>query len=151
MRKGFEGLHGLVRDHRGQDPLSGHLFLFTNKTKTRLKALVWDDSGLWVCAEGRFRPCIGHLATSYASVALLVYPPALLPICRLCAVAQTIALCRLRALPEEHPVDHSVDTRRPSDTQLHVAGHIPDQIHAAAEARYASAVENCIRVGIQHI
>jgi transposase len=59
MRKGFEGLHGLVRDHLGEDPLSGHLFLFTNKTKTRLKALVWDGSGLWVCAKrlekGRFR------------------------------------------------------------------------------------------------
>ena len=59
MRKGFEGLHGLVRDHLGQDPLSGHLFLFTNRTKTRLKALVWDGSGLWVCAKrlekGRFR------------------------------------------------------------------------------------------------
>ena len=59
MRKGFEGLHGLVREHLGQDPLSGHLFLFTNKTKTRLKALVWDGSGLWVCAKrlekGRFR------------------------------------------------------------------------------------------------
>src|SRR6266700_493037 len=51
MRKGFEGLHGLVRDHLGQDPLSGHLFLFTNRTKTRLKALVWDGSGLWVCAK----------------------------------------------------------------------------------------------------
>jgi transposase len=59
MRKGFEGLHGLVRDQLGHDPLSGHLFLFTNKTKTRLKALVWDGSGLWVCAKrlerGRFR------------------------------------------------------------------------------------------------
>ncbi len=59
MRKGFEGLHGLVRDQLGQDPLSGHLFLFTNKTRTRLKALVWDGSGLWVCAKrlekGRFR------------------------------------------------------------------------------------------------
>lgn len=59
MRKGFEGLHGLVRDRMGQDPLSGHLFLFTNKAKTRLKALVWDGSGLWVCAKrlekGRFR------------------------------------------------------------------------------------------------
>src|SRR5579872_6706197 len=58
MRKGFEGLHGLVRDHLGQDPLSGHLFLFTNRTHTRLKALVWDGSGLWVCAKrlerGRF-------------------------------------------------------------------------------------------------
>jgi len=58
MRKGFEGLHGLVRDRMGQDALSGHLFLFTNKSKTRLKALVWDGSGLWVCAKrlekGRF-------------------------------------------------------------------------------------------------
>lgn len=42
MRKGFDGLYGLVRDRLGQDPLSGHLFLFTNRTKTRLKALVWE-------------------------------------------------------------------------------------------------------------
>ena len=59
MRKGFEGLYGLVRDHLGADPLSGHLFLFSNRTRTRLKALVWDGSGLWVCAKrlekGRFR------------------------------------------------------------------------------------------------
>lgn len=58
MRKGFDGLFGLVRDRMGQDPLSGHLFLFTNRSKTRLKALVWDGSGLWVCAKrlerGRF-------------------------------------------------------------------------------------------------
>lgn len=51
MRKGFEGLHGLVRDHLGEDPLSGHLFLFSNRAHTRLKALVWDGSGLWVCAK----------------------------------------------------------------------------------------------------
>jgi transposase len=46
MRKGFEGLYGLVRDELGADPLSGHLFLFSNRTRTRLKALVWDGSGL---------------------------------------------------------------------------------------------------------
>ena len=59
MRKGFDGLYGLVRDELGQDPLSGYLFLFSNRTRTRLKALVWDGSGLWVCAKrlekGRFR------------------------------------------------------------------------------------------------
>ena len=59
MRKGFDGLYGLVRDHLGHDPLSGHLFLFANRERTRLKVLVWDGSGLWVCAKrlekGRFR------------------------------------------------------------------------------------------------
>jgi len=58
MRKGFDGLYGLVRDQLDQDPLSGHLFLFSNRRRTRLKALVWDGSGLWVCAKrlekGRF-------------------------------------------------------------------------------------------------
>ena len=58
MRKGFEGLFGLVRDELAQDPLSGHLFLFANRTRTRLKLLFWDASGLWVCAKrlekGRF-------------------------------------------------------------------------------------------------
>jgi transposase len=58
MRKGFDGLYGLVRDHLGQDPQSGHLFLFTNRSHTRVKVLVWDGSGLWVCAKrlerGRF-------------------------------------------------------------------------------------------------
>lgn len=51
MRKGFDGLFGLVRDRLGQDPLSGHLFLFSNHTRSRLKVLVWDGSGLWVCAN----------------------------------------------------------------------------------------------------
>ena len=59
MRKGFDGLFGLVRDRLGQDPLSGHLFLFANRARSRLKVLVWDGSGLWVCAKrlekGRFR------------------------------------------------------------------------------------------------
>ncbi len=59
MRKGFEGLHGLVRDRLSCDPLSGHIFLFANAQRNRVKLLFWDGSGLWVCSKrlekGRFR------------------------------------------------------------------------------------------------
>ena len=68
MRKGFEGLFGLVRDQLGLDPLSGHLCLFCNKGRNRLKVLYWDGSGLWICAKrlerGRFSwPSDGEQST----------------------------------------------------------------------------------------
>jgi transposase len=46
MRKNFNGLYGLVRDHLGCDPESGHVFVFTNARRNRLKLLVYDGSGL---------------------------------------------------------------------------------------------------------
>jgi transposase len=59
MRKGFEGLYGLVRHQLQLEPLSGHIFIFSNAHRNRLKLLFWDGSGLWVCAKrlekGRFR------------------------------------------------------------------------------------------------
>jgi transposase len=58
LRKSFEGLSDLVRHRFQQDPLSGHLFCFANRHRTRLKLLYWDGSGLWVLAKrlsrGRF-------------------------------------------------------------------------------------------------
>ena len=81
MRKGFEGLHGLVRDRLLCDPLSGHLFLFCNAQRTRLKVLVWDGSGLWVCAKrlekGRFSwprsgDSLGKVALTHEALALLL-------------------------------------------------------------------------------
>ena len=46
MRMGFNGLYGLVQDVLREDPLSGHLFLFSNRQRTRLKVMVFDGSGL---------------------------------------------------------------------------------------------------------
>jgi transposase len=47
MRKGFDGLQGMVREYLGQDPLSGHLFLFLNRRRDRMKILLWERDG-WV-------------------------------------------------------------------------------------------------------
>ena len=57
MRKGFEGLYGLVRDRLQCEPLSGHVFLFCNSRRNRLKLLVFDGSGLWVCAKRLEKGC----------------------------------------------------------------------------------------------
>ena len=51
MRKGFNGLYGLVRERLQSEPLSGHVFLFCNAQRNRVKLMFWDGSGLWVCAN----------------------------------------------------------------------------------------------------
>jgi transposase len=45
MRRSFDGLCGLVRQGLGRDPLSGDVFVFTNRRRTHIKLLVWDRSG----------------------------------------------------------------------------------------------------------
>ena len=46
MRLGFDGLFALVRARLDADPLSGHLFIFRNRTADRLKVLYWGGHGL---------------------------------------------------------------------------------------------------------
>ncbi len=65
MRKSFDGLWAVARDHLGEDPTRGTLFLFANKRLNRVKALYWDGSGVWIFAKrlekGRFSwPRAGH-------------------------------------------------------------------------------------------
>jgi transposase len=49
MRKGFDGLSGMVRSEFKADPQDGSLFLFINRRRDRLKILHWEDgSGYWL-------------------------------------------------------------------------------------------------------
>ena len=51
MRKSFDGLAAATREVIGLDPLSGHLFCFTNRARNRLKLLYWEGSGFWVFSK----------------------------------------------------------------------------------------------------
>jgi hypothetical protein len=48
---GFDGLYGIVRDQLELEVRTGHLFLFCNARRNRLKILYWDGTGLWNCAK----------------------------------------------------------------------------------------------------
>ena len=51
MRRSFDGLHALVRDHLELDAFAGHLYLFVNKRRDRLKILYWDGDGFAIWAK----------------------------------------------------------------------------------------------------
>lgn len=59
MRKGFNGLEGLVVSNLGEDPTSGDLFVFTNRRGNLAKALLWDRTGYVIISKrlerGRFK------------------------------------------------------------------------------------------------
>ncbi len=58
MRKGFHGLAGLVRNYVDQNPQTGNVFVFLNKSKTHIKLLYWDGDGFAIyhkrLDQGRF-------------------------------------------------------------------------------------------------
>lgn len=51
MRKSFDGLAAATRQVLEMDPLSGHVFVFCNRRRDRIKLLVWDRSGFWCLAK----------------------------------------------------------------------------------------------------
>jgi transposase len=58
MRGAFDALYKRTKDLIGLDPKSGHMFLFVNKNRSRLKVLYYDGTGFVVIAKrldkGRF-------------------------------------------------------------------------------------------------
>jgi transposase len=57
MRKQFDGLAALVGDRLGEDPLSGHLYVFYNRAANRLKILWWDRGGYALLYKRLERGC----------------------------------------------------------------------------------------------
>jgi len=79
MRLSFDGLHSLVIGQIKQSPESGHLFLFANKRKDRMKIYFYDGSSAWVCARRMEQGCMhwpssedGHVQLTQAEFAMLV-------------------------------------------------------------------------------
>lgn len=58
FRKGIHGIQKICRNQFMQDPMSGHYFIFRNKSKTDIKLLYYDSQGFCLfqkrLSTGRF-------------------------------------------------------------------------------------------------
>jgi transposase len=51
MRKSFDSLHALVRDHLELDAYAGHLVVFASRRRDRVKVMYWDRDGFAIWAK----------------------------------------------------------------------------------------------------
>ena len=82
LRKSFDGLSALVEQTFGQDPLSGHLFVFRNRRGNQIRVLFWDRTGYAILgkklARGRFHlaqqvsPGATHVEVEAAELSLML-------------------------------------------------------------------------------
>lgn len=77
LRKGYDGLARLAHDTIKEDPLSGHLFVFSNRKHDRIKILYWDRDGwvIWMkrLERGSFRwPTVASDHVEWTAVELAV-------------------------------------------------------------------------------
>ncbi|MCK5683461.1 IS66 family insertion sequence element accessory protein TnpB [bacterium] len=49
MRKSFDTLADYVQFHMEHDPRNGDAYIFIGKRRNRMKILIWEDSGFWIC------------------------------------------------------------------------------------------------------
>lgn len=80
-RKGIDGLSALVRSQFGQNPLSGHMFVFFSRRADRVRVLYWDRDGYVLIQKrlelGRYRPPWqrneqGHVVVEAAELLLVL-------------------------------------------------------------------------------
>ena len=75
LRKGFDALCGLVTTAFGQDPTSGHLFLFVNRRRDRMKILYWDRDGLAIWYKRLENPGTFQIPTTATKAASIEMTP----------------------------------------------------------------------------
>jgi transposase len=68
MRKQINGLMAIIEGSFDLDPFNGAIFVFCNRKRDRIKALVWDNDGFWLLfkrlEKGHFKwPALGEEAT----------------------------------------------------------------------------------------
>ncbi len=78
FRKRIDGLVSLCKQQLHQDPFSGQIFIFCNKSKTAVKILTYDGNGFWLCqkrfSQGKIKWWPGSTteATNIRAIDLLV-------------------------------------------------------------------------------
>ena len=116
LRKGFDALAELVRQHLRDDPLSGHVFVFRNRRSDRIKLLYWDTDGFVIVYKrletGTFR---------FAAVVLFSF---------------TSTCQRLGVEPWAYL--HDVLSRLPTTPAEQLGDLLPDRWQAAREAKMAT-------------
>ena len=65
MRGSFDSLYKKTKEIIGQDPMSGHMFLFINKNRSRLKVLYYDGTGFVIIAKRLDRGCFSKFNPYY--------------------------------------------------------------------------------------
>ena len=64
LRKSYDGLAGLVREHLDRDVLDGGLFVFLNKRRNRIKLLFWVQDGLVIVQKRLELGCFSRPASA---------------------------------------------------------------------------------------
>ena len=74
MRRGIDSLSCVVEHELGHEPYTGDCFIFLSRDRKKLKVLIWEDGGFWLCMKrlitGTFAAVSSWSASTEPSVAV---------------------------------------------------------------------------------